>query len=192
MSSPESEPLTIGRIRRVHGRRGEVAVEILTDFPDRFQAGESVLLSNGTGVETRSVEASRFHKGRMIVKFAGIDSIPAAEELEGRWVQVPNSARRTLPPRVVYLSDLIGCTVREDGEILGTVEAVEETGAGLLLQVRTAEGELLVPFAEEICQTVDVRKREILVRLPEGLKDLGRAESREMSRPAQSRRRGNS
>jgi 16S rRNA processing protein RimM len=188
MIRPESEPLTIGRIRRAHGRRGEVAVEILTDFPDRFQAGESVLLSNGTGVETTSVEASRFHKGGMIVKFAGIDSIPAAETLVGRWIQVPDSARRALPPRAVYFSDLIGCTVRENGEALGTVEAVEETGAALLLQVRTAEGELLVPFAEEICQTVDVGKREIRVRLPEGLKDLGYVKPR----PARSRRRGNS
>jgi len=194
MTSPESESLTIGRIRRAHGRRGEVAVEILTDFPDRFQAGESVLLSNGTGVETKSVEASRFHKGHMLVKFAGIDSIPAAEALAGLWVRVPGSARRALPPGVVYISELIGCVVREDGETLGTVEGVEETGAALLLQVRTAEGELLVPFAEEICQTVDVGKREIRVRLPEGLKDLGRPVPRATigTRPARSRRRGNS
>ena len=194
MTSPESESLTIGRIRRTHGRRGEVAVEILTDFPDRFQAGEDLLLSNETDVETKSVEASRFHKGRMIVKFAGIDSITAAEALAGLWIGVPGSARRALPPRVVYISELIGCVVRENGEALGTVEAVEETGATLLLRVRTAEGELLVPFAEEICQTVDVGKREIHVRLPEGLKDLDRPGRRAAmrTRPARSRRRGNS
>ncbi|MGH9782972.1 MAG: ribosome maturation factor RimM [Terriglobia bacterium] len=185
--------MTIGCIRRTHGRRGEVAVEILTDFPDRFQAGENLLLSNGSGVESQSVEASRFHKGRMIVKFAGIDSITAAETLVGRWIRVPGSARRVLPPRVFYISDLIGCVVREDGETLGTVEAIEETGGALLLQVRTAEGELLVPFAEEICRTIDVAKREIHVRLPEGLKDLATGlRTARRTRPARSRRRGNS
>ena len=194
MTPPEPESLTIGRVLRTQGRRGEVAVEILTDFPDRFQAGEHLLLSNGAGIETKPVETSRFHKGRMIVKFAGVDSISAAETLVGRWIQVPGAARRVLPPRVVYVSDLIGCVVLENGEALGTVEAVEETGGALLLQVRTAEGELLVPFAEEICQTVDVGKREIRVRLPEGLKDLGRTVPRAVSRnqPDRSRRRGNS
>ena len=174
MPSPESESLTIGRIRKTHGRRGEVAVEILTDFPDRFQAGGELLLSNGTATHTRSLEESRFHKGRMILKFAGMDSITAAETLVGLWIQVPGSARRALPPGVVYVSDLIGCAVRENGKTLGTVEAIEETGASLLLRVRTEEGELLVPFAQEICQRVDVEKQEIHVRLPEGLKELNR------------------
>lgn len=194
MPSPASESWTIGRIRKTHGRRGEVAAEILTDFPDRFQVGQELLLSNGTATETRRIEASRFHKGRMILKLAGVDSIAAAETVVGLWIQVPGGARRALPPGVVYCSDLIGCTVRENGQTLGTVEAIEETAGPFLLHVRTAEGELLVPFAEEICQRVDVEKREIHVRLPEGLKELNRdgPSRRIRSRTAGSRRRRNS
>lgn len=193
MSSSASDSLTIGRVLKTHGRRGEVAAEILTDFPDRFQAGQEVLLSGGTDTQARSVEASRFHKGRLILKFAGCDSITAAESLHGLWIQVPGSARRPLPPGVVYCSELIGCAVRERGHTLGIVEAIEETGASLLLRVRTPEGELLVPFAEELCQTVDVEKREIHVRLPEGLRELNRAEPPRpiRARACRSRRRPN-
>jgi len=174
MPSPANDFLTIGKIQKTHGRRGEVLAEILTDFPDRFAAGENVLLGAGPQTESRAIEASRFHKGRVILKFAGCDSMGAAETLVGRWLGVPRAARRALPPGVVYLDDLIGCTVRESGQTLGAVEAIEETGAQILLRVRTAEGELLIPFAEEICRKVDVEKQEIEVRLPDGLRELNR------------------
>ena len=196
MPSPADDSLTIGKIRKTHGRRGEVAADILTDFPDRFGAGEQLLLSDGSAVEPRLLETSRFHKGRVILKFAGCDSIEAAEALIGRWIVVPREARRTLPPGVVYLADLIGCAVREMGQTLGVVEAIDETiGAPVLLRVRTAEGELLVPFAAEICRIVDVGKQEIEVRLPEGLLELNRKkadpdETQRQERASRFRRRG--
>lgn len=193
MPSPAEDSLAIGKIRKTHGRRGEVAADILTDFPDRFGAGEQLLLSDGCTVEPRRLEASRFHKGRVILKFAGCDSIEAAETLLGRWIVVPRESRRTLPPGVVYLADLVGCTVREMGQTLGVVEAIEETvGAPVLLRVRTAEGELLVPFAAEICRIVDVGKQEIEVRLPEGLRELNREKAApdETQRAPRFRRRG--
>ena len=198
MPSPADDFLTIGRIRKAHGRRGEVAAEILTDFPDRFGAGAELLLSSGPSTETRSLEASRFHKGCVILKFAGCDSIAAAETLAGRWIVVPREARHPLPPGVVYLADLVGCTVREMDQTLGTVEAIEETaGAPVLLRVRTAEGELLVPFAEEICRKVDVEKQEIEVRLPDGLRELNQpsrtpGEPQRRARAGRSRRRRSS
>ncbi len=168
------DSLTIGTIRKTHGRHGEVAAEIQTDFPDRFGAGEELLLTDGRTVAARFLEGSWFRKGRVILKFAGCDSIAAAEMLVGSSIVVPQKARRPLPPGVVYLADLIGCTVREMGRTLGVVEALVETGASVLLQVRTPEGELLVPFAAEICQKVDVEKQEIQVQLPEGLREINR------------------
>jgi 16S rRNA processing protein RimM len=173
MPDPPNDFLTIGKILKTHGRHGEVSAEVLTDFPDRFDAGAKLLLWDGTAAESQLLEVSRFHKGRMILKFAGCDSISTAELLVGRWIVVPQSARRPLPAGAVYLSDLIGCAVREGSEALGIVEAIEEApGAPILLRVRTAEGELLIPFAEEICETVDVHQKEIRVRLPEGLREL--------------------
>ena len=193
MPRPASDSLTIGRIRKTHGNRGEVAAEILTDFPDRFQSGHELMLSDGTTSQPGFLEGSWFHKGRVILKFRGCDSISAAEALVGLWIEIPRSERHPLPPGVVYLADLIGCVVRENGRTLGTVEAIEETGATPVLNVRTTEGDLLVPFAEEICQIVDVAKREIQVQLPEGLKELNRAKAHEarQKRPGRSRRRRN-
>ena len=193
MPRPASDSLTIGRIQKSHGNRGELAAEILTDFPDRFQAGKELWLSDGSASQPRVLEGSWFHKGRVILKFLGCDSITAAEALTGLWIEIPRSERRPLPPGIVYLSDLIGCVVRENGQTVGTVEAIEETGATPVLNVRTTEGELLIPFAAEICQTVDVEKQEIQVRLPEGLQELNRTTPRaeKQKRAGGSRRRRN-
>ena len=168
----ESEYLTLACIRKVQGNRGEVAAEILTDFPERFQPGEEVILSGGAAPQTVFLENVWLHKGRVILKFRGVDSISAAQALVGLRIEIPISERMPLPAGEVYLSDLVGCAVVENGKILGKVEAIENTGAAPLLQVLTPTGELLIPFAEEICRTVDVGRKEIHVRLPEGLKAL--------------------
>jgi 16S rRNA processing protein RimM len=168
----ESQYLTIARIRKVQGRRGEVAAEVLTDFPERFQAGTEMALSGGGAPQTLYLEGVWFHKDRAILKFRGIETISQAETLVGRGIQIPLADRRPLPPGMVYLSDLVGCAVMEEGEILGKVESVEDNPAAPLLQVLTAQGEILIPFAAEICRTVDVERKEIHVRLPEGLKEL--------------------
>jgi 16S rRNA processing protein RimM len=172
----ESQYLTIARIRKVWGRRGEVAAEILTDFPERFQAGEDVLLMRFGNRETLGLEGVWFHKGLTNLKFRGFDSISAAETLVGAEIQIPFADRMPLDPGEVFLSDLIGCSVLEEGsvlgQVLGHVESVQQTGAAPLLQVRTTEGEMLIPFAEEICRTVDIAGKQIHVRLPEGLREL--------------------
>ncbi|MBI1955611.1 MAG: 16S rRNA processing protein RimM [Acidobacteria bacterium] len=175
-AAPEPAYFTIARIRKTRGRRGEVAAEILTDFLDRFQAGREFLLSKEGILQKGVLEESWLHKNSAILKFRGVDSIAAAEALVGCWVQLPIPERRQLPPGLVYISDLIGCAVREGNQTLGKVEAWEETGAVPLLNVRTPQGELLIPFAKEICRSVDVEKKEIQVLLPEGLKELNRKE----------------
>ena len=149
-AAPEPAYFTIARIRKTRGRRGEVAAEVLTDFPDRFQAGREFLLLKKDVQQKGVLEGSWFHKSLAILKFRGVDSISAAEALVGCWVQLPIPERRQLPRGVVYVSDLIGCTVREGEQTLGKVEAWEKTGAVPLLNVRTSLGELLIPFAKEI------------------------------------------
>jgi 16S rRNA processing protein RimM len=171
-SNPER--LTIASIRRVRGNRGEVAAEVLTDFPERFEAGVELLLSRNGTQRTLALDEAWFHKGMAILKFRGFDSISAAEELVGWDVQIPLSSRKELPAGEVYLSDLVGCSVLENGEILGTVDSIEQTGAAPLLSVHTESGEILIPFVMDICRTVDVVRREVHVTLPEGLKDINR------------------
>ena len=167
------EFVTVARIRRSQGRRGEVAAELLTDFPERFRPGTSFeLWKDGQPRREVRLEVSWPHKGSIILKFAGVEDIGGAQALAGWEVQVPYEERMPLPASAVYLSDLEGCTVMERGEPLGTIERVD-TGPGTpLLVVATAQGELLIPFAEAICKRVDVAAKVVEVDLPKGLRDL--------------------
>lgn len=168
-----AEFVTVALIRRPQGRRGEVAAELLTDFPERFQRGETLLLWD----ERRERRPARlegfwFHKGRIILKFAGVEDISAAEQLAGCQVQVPREKRLPLEGPAVYISDLVGCRVLERGAELGRVKDVDVRVGTPVLVVGTPQGELLIPFAAEICRRVDVEARLVEVELPEGLKEL--------------------
>jgi 16S rRNA processing protein RimM len=176
--------LTLARLLRPWGRRGEVAAEILTDFPERLGSLGNVWLSgahSGTSREA-TVVSCRLHKGQAMFQFAGVASIDDAEKLRGLEVQVPLSERAALPPGRYYISDLIGCAVWEQGAAaaLGAVREVQQlAGAGArsseawVLAVKLdAGGELLIPMAAEICTEIDLAARRITVRLPHGLREL--------------------
>jgi 16S rRNA processing protein RimM len=119
------------------------------------------------------VESVWRHRGALIVKFRGIDSISAAERLEGAEVRIPLEQRAPLAEGEYYQSDLVGCEVidRRSGQLLGVVKALEEYGGPGLLVVEGPR-ELMIPFARAICPEIDVAGRRILVELPEGLADL--------------------
>jgi 16S rRNA processing protein RimM len=167
--------VAIARIQRTHGRRGEVSAEPLTDFQERFVPGLKVIVTAREARRTLRIEAARFHKDRVLLKFEGVGSITEAEALRGALVQVPESERFPLPAGQVYLSDLMGCSVWERGEILGTVVGWQETGTVPLLQVDSDGSELLIPFTPAICCSVDIAGKRILVNTPDGLRGLNSA-----------------
>lgn len=181
MTTPDSAYVTVARILRPHGRRGEVAAEILTDFPDKLKELRSAYLSDGGAeskrISVRSCWLSRSRGGQAIFHFEGSDSISDAEKQVGMEVQIPLSERRILPASAYYISDLIGCEVVDlAGAALGAVSDVQFTGedvAGTPILVVDASGsELLIPLAQDICVNVDVKARRIQVALPEGLREL--------------------
>ncbi len=184
MSSSESDAafVTLARILRPRGRVGEVAAEILTDFPERLTQLREVLLWDSRHPDRAPRRAALrrcwLHNRQAIFHFEGVDSINAAEPLAGLEVQVPLAERLPLPAGRYYVTDLIGCEVWEGGaaEKLGDVRAVQPTGEGItgtpLLVVRTARGEMLIPLAEEICTRIDPLARRIEVSLPAGLREL--------------------
>jgi len=182
--SPHADRITVARILRPHGRRGEVAAEILTDFPDRLTRLKSVQLWNGRSdsrtVAVRSFWLSHSRGGQAIFHFQGSDSISDAEKLVGLEVQIPLGERIALPAGSFYVSDLIGCEVFEShgATSLGRVRDVQFPGEELkgtpLLEIESPRGELLVPLAQEICVRIDTPARRIEVILPEGLLDLNR------------------
>lgn len=183
---PGVERVTIARVTKTQGRRGEVAAEILTDFPERLRAVKELEAARRDGpAERLVVERSWFHKNKVVFKFAGYDSIEAAEHLVGRELQVARGETFPLPPSAYYAFDLIGCQViartgaAEGGRPLGRVRelmrpAEDSFAAPQLLVVDGARGEILIPFAAEICRAIDIERKVIEVELPEGLEDLNR------------------
>jgi len=181
----------VARVLRPHGRRGEVACEILTDFPERLKKLKSVELwdsRKGAGagagagarrkVAVRACWLSQSRGGQAIFHFEGSDSISEAEKLRGLEVQIPFSARMRLPKGSYYVTDLIGCDVcvRDGGASIGRVSDVQFAGAAVtgtpILAVDSPCGEILIPMAQEICVAFDVAARRIEVVLPEGLLEL--------------------
>jgi 16S rRNA processing protein RimM len=178
-----AEKVTVARVLRPQGRRGEVAAEILTDFPERLTKLTSAYLWDGRAelrlVKVRGCWLSQSRGGQAIFHFEGADSISDAEKLVGLEVQIPLSDRTSLPVGSYYVTDLIGCEVCDEaGRVIGRVRDVQFTGEGTpgtpLLVIDAPEGELLIPLAQEICVRVDLNARLIEVNLPEGLRDLNR------------------
>ncbi len=181
---PESfSPVTLARILRPWGRRGEVAAEILTDFPQRLaQTQEVWLASDRNAPRHAKITSCRVHLGQAILHFEGVQTISEAEALRGLEVQVLLEERALLGFGRYYITDLIGCQVWEETapSALGTVQDVQRAGEekrgalpeSWVLVVRTAIGELLIPLAAEICTRIDIAARRIEVRLPNGLREL--------------------
>lgn len=194
----------MARILRARGNKGEVAAELLTDFPDRLTKMKEVFIGHADGkIEPRSVAVktcwlSQNHRGQAVFHFEGVNSISEAEKYRGLEVLLPFEQRVTLPVGQYFVSDLIGCSVFENpasspvvasspcslGEapsLLGTVRDVQIPGEEFpgtpLLEVETAQGDILIPLALDICKKIDTTARRIDVILPEGLHDLNRSES---------------
>ena len=199
MSGESQRWVAVAHILRPRGNKGEVAAELLTDFPQRLTAlREAFLGSSREQAEPRCVQIkscwlSQNHRGQAVFHFEGCSSISDAETLRGLDVLLPIEQRVTLPAGQYFISDLIGCSVFECARagssvasspcsmstapaLLGSVTDVQFTGetvAGTpLLVVDARAGELLIPLAEDICTRIDPAARRIDVLFPEGLREL--------------------
>ena len=187
MADSPAGRVTLARILRARGRRGEVAAEILTDFPERLAQLTSAELWDGKNPPRRvAIRECWLHNGQAIFLFEGSDSISDAERLVGLEIQIPLSERVPLAAGSYFVTDLIGCEVfqsprsgateKTNAEKLGDVRDVQSTGESVagtpVLVVATPYGELLIPLATEICTRIDTAARRIEVILPEGLRDL--------------------
>ena len=169
--------LAIACILRPQGRRGEVLAAILSDYPSRFEKLRRAFLDQPARPPVAvAVEDAWLHKGKVVLKFAGVDSIDDAETLKGRYVLVPEEERIALSAGQFYLSELEGCrvVVQEEGKerTVGTVTEVERTGGVDLLHVSDASREILIPLAQSICKRIDPAGKLIVVDPPADLLDL--------------------
>jgi 16S rRNA processing protein RimM len=191
VSAPKQKWVALARILRARGNKGEVAVELLTDFPQRLKEVREVFLGDGAsdgerGGAPRRVGVKEFwvdrnHAGQAVYWFEGFASINEAEKLRGLDVMIPFEQRVVLPAGQYFVADLVGCSVFEVADVsapalIGSVADVQATGeaqAGTPILVVGVRGEeLLIPLAEDICRRIDVAGRRIEVVLPEGLRDL--------------------
>jgi 16S rRNA processing protein RimM len=167
--------VVIARIVKTRGLRGEVVADLLTDFPERFEGLEDVILRplDGAGRRELKIEKFWFQKGRVILKFAGLDTIEEAEKLRDRDVCVPEEDAVELEDDEFFDWQLAGCRVETiDGNAIGEVTEVMRTGGTEILVVAGDGKEYLVPFAETICTEVDIENKIIRVDPPEGLLDF--------------------
>jgi 16S rRNA processing protein RimM len=165
------ELVAVAKIVKPRGLRGEVLADVLTDFPNRFEGLENVIavLTDGTQADLK-IEDFWFQKDRIVLRFAGFDSIESAETLRGVEICVPESSASKLGEGEFFDWQLVGCEVETvGGERIGTVREIMRPGGTEILVVENGEREFLIPFAEAICPDVDIEKKKIRVDPPEGL-----------------------
>ena len=165
------ELVTIAKIVRPRGLRGEVLADVLTDFPERFSKVEDVIGVREDGSRTDlKIEDFWFQKERVVFRFAGIDSVELAEGLRNVQICIHESDAVELEKDEFFDWELAGCEVTTlEGVRLGKVREIMRTGGTEILVVEDADREFLIPFAESICPEVDIENKRIVVDPPEGL-----------------------
>ena len=165
------QTVLIGRVRRPHGVRGEVLVEVLSDVPQRFRPGVQIEVADRFGGRrTMTIDTISGTSQVLRLRFRGVEDRDAAAMLRGARLEVARDEVPAAPEGSYYFFELIGCLCsdKQKGE-LGRVTDVIEDGGGLLLHVDTERGKLLVPFVESYLHSVDVAARRIELSLPRGL-----------------------
>ena len=170
------ELVAVARVAKPRGLRGEVAADLLTDFPERFDLiDELIAVFPGGRRERLTLEGHWFHGDRVVLKLGGYDSPEAAAELAGCELAVPEDEAVELEEGEFYDWQLEGCRAETvGGRQLGTVREVLHTGGEAHVLVIRDEGgrENLVPLAESICVEIDVEAKLIRVDAPEGLLEI--------------------
>jgi len=162
----DSQFIVVGRAIAPWGVRGEIKVEVMTDFPDRFSPQEEVHIDR----RPLTIEQSRWHKGKVILRLATIHSVEAAEQLQGRYLEVPRSKLRPLAEDQYYRFQLIGLDVlTTEGRLLGQIAQILPTGSNDVYVVPTKEGELLIPAIDDVVKSVDLGKGCMVIEMIEGL-----------------------
>lgn len=184
MTTPPPAFIIVGRVRKAHGIRGEVVVELITDAPDAiFASGRRVFAGTATGeiapnrLELHIRTARPFNEG-LLVRFDEIPDRNAAETWRGRYLLLPERELPAPDEAEVYVHDLIGMkVVLAGGESVGTVEEIYELPQGLAIDVRRAEPRekgggsdtVMIPYDDRTIASVDKEARVIVVTPPEGL-----------------------
>jgi 16S rRNA processing protein RimM len=169
----ETEFITIAKVVKVQGRVGEVLTELFTDFPEKFEERRRVYawLPSGERRELK-LEDHWPHKGAMVLKFEGVDSIEDAEKIKGSEIQIPATDRTQLEDGAVYVSDLLECSVIVAGLEIGKVTDVDFGAGEAPLLIVKGSKEYMIPFVAAFVKEQDLKGKRIEMQLPEGMLEL--------------------
>ncbi|HTY41183.1 MAG TPA: ribosome maturation factor RimM [Thermoanaerobaculia bacterium] len=166
--------LVVGTVRRPHGLSGEVSVEVLTDFPERFSPGTRLLWRRGAEARELVVAGARPHGGGLLLTVEGCADVTAARALQGGELCVAEADAHPAPAGYFYSHEVRGFRCEDgSGRLLGEAAGLEATPAGAMLTVAVGDGrEALVPWTYPIVVDVDREGRRIVLDPPEGLFEL--------------------
>ena len=161
--------LAVGKVVRPHGVRGELLVDTLTDFPEHLSEVDTVYL--GEAAVPHGLKAARLHRGQLLVSLTDCPDRDCAEQYRNQLVQIKSEAAAPLPAGSYYHHQLIGLqVVSDEGEALGEVVDILETGANDVYVVSTPTGELLLPAISTVILNIDLPARQITAHLLDGLR----------------------
>lgn len=165
--------VTIGKITKAQGNKGEVRVISLTDYPERYELLEKVFLVKVNKILEKKIEALRFHKNFVIIKFADINDINSAEEIKDFEIRIPVSEVLPLKDNEYYIDQLIGFEVITiEGDLLGYISDIIITGGADVFIVDGKEKEYMIPAALDIIIKVDEKEKRMKIRPIPGLLEL--------------------
>lgn len=165
--------LRVGVFANTHGVRGEIKVFPTTDDMTRFKKLKTLYLDKGTELVKLEVSSVRFFKNMVIMKFKGIDNINDIEKYKGKDLLIEREQAVPLQENEYFICDIIASkVVTEEGEEIGTLKEVLQTGANDVYVVKTEEGkEVLFPVIEECVLDVNTEEKVVTVRLMPGIMD---------------------
>lgn len=163
--------ITIGKAIKPFGVKGEMKIESLTDFPERFKGLRRVYLVSPAGKEVAcGVKAVRYAGGAPFLLFEGFDSPEKAKTLNGWLLKVPEEEAMPLPEGSCYWFELVGMEVfSESGEKLGTIVDVFETGSNDVYVMKQAGREVYLPATKEVVKQVDRKAKRMVIHVMDGL-----------------------
>jgi len=160
------EYIVVGHVIKAWGIRGEVKVEVLTDFPGRFDPG-NVLYIDGHPL---TVERTRPHKEHLMVKLRSIDDLTTASKLQGRNLEIPIRQVPDLPDGQYYRFQVVGLEVcGTNGEPVGKIEDILPTGSNDVYVVRGPRGEVLIPATDDVVKSIDLENGRMIIEIIDGL-----------------------
>jgi len=180
MKSSKLEFITIGQILAPWGTEGKLKVEVVTDFPQRFTPSSKVYINR----QPMTIDSTKWHKRKAIIKLNTIDSIEAAQRLQGQPVEIHHSQVYSLPQEQYYHFQIIGLEVwTTQGELLGNITEILTADSNDNYVVRGAKGEILIPAIDDVVKSIDLNKGHVVIEPIEGLLSLNQKAAKNQPPP---------